>query len=124
MKNSNRYQGNNPIPGPKRFGNHKVAAAKVDAAPEVVAAEVDAPVATIAESMKITSIDAKVDASPDANVVIAATAAQGGAPAAKPTDARPLASAEAKVDALDNVTSGEQILADTSKPAASTRPAS
>jgi hypothetical protein len=117
MKNPKQYQGKNPIPGPKRFGIQKdgpavmVPAAKADTVVAKVDAPADADAAAARAAVAITSIRAKVDARPDANVVIAAA----------PTASKPLASAEAKVAALDNVKSGEQILADIAKPAASTR---
>jgi hypothetical protein len=124
MKNSKQYQGKNPIPGPKPFGIAKggTAVATPAANAAVVVAKVDAPVdadAAARAAVAITSIDAKVDAKPDANVVIAAAV-----PPVVEAAAQPLASTPARVDPLDNVKSGEQILADMAKPAASTRPKS
>ena len=99
MNHSNQYKGNNPIPGPKRYGNAKNDAV---AAP---ATEVVAP--ADAAKVTITSIDAKVDAHPDANVMTAANATEMAAQAA-PVDATP----------------GPQIVTDPTEPAASTRPTS
>ena len=105
MKNPNQYSGKNPIPGPKRFGNHKGSA--TPAVANVVA--VDPPANDdAATAVAITSIEAKAAARPDANVVVAAKQAP----------------CVDQVDALEGVKSGEQILADIKTPAAKTRPAS
>jgi len=103
MNHSNQYKGNNPIPGPKRYGNsrNEVATATKPATP------VDVPASTVEEKVTITSIDAKVDAHPDANVMTAANATEMAAQAA-PVDATP----------------GPQIVTDPAEPAASTRPTS
>jgi hypothetical protein len=148
MKYPNQYQGKNPIPGPKRYGNHKGDAAraevgKADAA-QPAAANADTSVAAAVttalggkpEAVVITQIDARPDpsvhAQPDPNVVTVAHAKAelASAPtveviATPQVDAKAAHSGtEARVDALAGVKSGAQILADTSKPAASTRPAS
>lgn len=66
MKYPNQYSGKNPIPGPKRFGIHK------GAAPLATVIAVDPPANdAVAAPHAITSIEAKVEAGPDSNVVIA-----------------------------------------------------
>jgi hypothetical protein len=103
MNHSNQYKGNNPIPGPKRYGNSRNDTA-VATGTEVVA-KADAPASTVQEKVTITSIDAKVDALPDANVMTAANASEMAAQAAP---AKP----------------GTQIVTDPAEPAVSTRPTS
>jgi hypothetical protein len=80
MNHSNQYKGNNPIPGPKRYGNarNEAAVATGTQAP----AKVDVPASTVEEKVTITSIDAKVDAHPDANVMTAANASEMASQAA------------------------------------------
>ena len=69
MNKFNSYQGKNP--GPTRYGSHRAdgtpAAVRVDAP-----ANDDAAQAAVA----ISSIDARTDASPDANVLVAPGAAR------------------------------------------------
>ena len=85
MNHSNQYKGNSPIPGPKRYGNARneaaIAAGTAPAAQPEVAAD------TVEQKVTITSIDAKVDAHPDANVMTAANASEMAAQAA-PVEAK------------------------------------
>jgi hypothetical protein len=69
MNKFNSYQGKNP--GPTRYGNHRP-----DATPGQ--AHVEAPSASDAAqaAVAISSIDARTDASPDANVLVAPGAAR------------------------------------------------
>jgi hypothetical protein len=80
MNHSNQYKGNNPIPGPKRHGNARNEAAVASAAE--AAAPVEVTASTVQEKVTITSIDAKVDAHPDANIMTAANASEMASQAA------------------------------------------
>jgi hypothetical protein len=111
MNHTNQYQGRNPIPGPKRYGNAKndaVVATGTDGATQAqapAAAEVDAA------KLNITSIDPKVVAKPDANAATQAANATGVK--------APVAKVEAGVDPAKP---DAPIVTDPEKSATSTRP--
>jgi hypothetical protein len=117
MKNSTKYTGGNPASNATRYGNNH----KKDAAVAKVEAPTDDQVAADAAqaAVAITSIQPAVPAKADANVNVVASARPDCDATVETEAVKPIGAAEAKVDALANVKSGDQILADTRKPAAS-----